>query len=184
MFLEQTIGYLENEHESFLTVQYILFGSLAYMIVGSLLEGWLFYLYNEKFHPFKKILETDDGIELQLLHINARTSSQQTSANKNSSVACCYNWISYWRKWNNLKNMIHMTNDKLKPKKGQFWMKWRTSNKRNSRRWKNICTVTSGVIFVIFFMTLIVSIIVVGSGITIQSSKFHSFLFMCSITIL
>ena len=49
MFLERTIGYLENEQESFLTVQYILFGSLAYMIVGSLLEGLLFYLYNEKF---------------------------------------------------------------------------------------------------------------------------------------
>ena len=66
MFLEHTIGYLENEHESFLTVQYILFGSLAYMIVGSLLEGWLFYLYNEKFHPFKKILDPDDGIELKI----------------------------------------------------------------------------------------------------------------------
>ena len=180
MFLEQTIGYLENEHESFLTVQYILFGSLAYMIVGSLLEGWLFYLYNEKYHPFKKILETDDGIELQdmselqPLYNNPITSTRQNCANKNSSDACCYNLISHWRKWNNLKNMVHMTNDRPKPKKGQFWMKWRASYKRNSRRWKNICTITSGVIFL---MTLIVSIIVVGSGITIQSSKFHLFLF-------
>ena len=84
MFLERTIGYLENEQESFLTVHYILFGSLVYMILGSLLEGWLFYLYNEKFHPFKKILDPDDGIELkdmselQSLLNNPGNSSQQT----------------------------------------------------------------------------------------------------------
>ena len=91
MFLEHTIGFLENEHESFLTVQYILFGSLAYMIVGSLLEGWLFHLYNEKFHPFKKILDPDDRIELQdmselqsLLNIPGNSSQQTKTSN-----SCC-----------------------------------------------------------------------------------------------
>ena len=135
MFLEGTIGYLENEQESFLTVQYILFGSLAYMIVGSLLEGWSFYLYNKKYHPFNKILETDDGIELQdMSESQPLYNNPRTSTNKNSSDACCYNWISHWRKWNNLKNMIHMTMDKPKPKKVHFWMKWRASYNRNSRR--------------------------------------------------
>ena len=165
MFLKQTIGYLENEHESFLTVQYILFGSLAYMIVGSLLEGWLFYLYNEKFHPFKKILDPDDGIELQ--DMNPGNSSQQTK----TSNSCCYEWISMWEKWNSFKNVVHMTSEISKPEKSCSWKKCLEFYERNSGKWIKFCMIISAT----FLIALIVSIISLGSGLTIPSSKFHSF---------
>ena len=170
MFLEQTIGYLENEQESFLTVQYILFGSLAYMIVGSLLEGWLFYLYNEKFHPFKKILDPDDGIELQnmseLLNIPGNSSQQTKTSN-----SCCYEWISMWEKWNNFKNVVHMTIDKSKPEKSCSWKKCLEFYERNSGKWIKFCMIISAT----FLFAVIMSIIILGSGLTIPSSKFHSF---------
>ena len=170
MFLEHTIGYIENEHESFLTVQYILFGSLAYMIVGSLLEGWLFYLYNEKFHPFKKILDPDDGIELQnmseLLNIPGNSSQQTKTSN-----SCCYEWISMWEKWNSFKNVVHMTNDKSKPKKSCSWKKCTDFYKRYSGKWIKFCMVISAT----FLIAVIVSIIILGSGMTVPSSKFLSF---------
>ena len=165
MFLEHTIGYLENEHESFLTVQYILFGSLAYMIVGSLLEGWLFYLYNEKFHPFKKILDPDDGIELQ--DMNPGNSSQQTK----TSNSCCYEWISMWEKWNSFKNVVHMTSEISKPEKSCSWKKCLEFYERNSGKWIKFCMIISAT----FLIAGIVSIISLGSGLTIPSSKFHSF---------
>ena len=165
MFLEHTIGYLENEHESFLTVQYILFGSLAYMIVGSLLEGWLFYLYNEKFHPFKKILDPDDEIELQ--DMNPGNSSQQTK----TSNSCCYEWISMWEKWNSFKNVVHMTSDISKPEKSCSWKKCLEFYERNSGKWIKFCMIISAA----FLFAVIMSIIILGSGLTIPSSKFHSF---------
>ena len=170
MFLEHTIGYLENEHESFLTVHYILFGSLAYMIVGSLLEGWLFYLYNEKFHPFKKILETDDGIELQnmseLLNIPGNLSQQTKISN-----SCCYEWIFMWEKYNNFKNVVLMTSDKSKPEKSCSWKKCRDFYERNSGKWIKFCMIISAT----FLFAVIISIIILGSGLTVPSSKFHSF---------
>ena len=162
MFLKQTIGYLENEHESFLTVQYILFGSLAYMIVGSLLEGWLFHLYNEKFHPFKKILDPDDGIGLQ--DMNPGNSSQQTK----TSNSCCYEWISMWEKWNSVKNVVHMTSEMSKPEKSCSWKKCLEFYERNSGKWIKFCMIISAT----FLIAGIVSIIILGSGLTIPSSKF------------
>ena len=179
MFLEQTIGYLENEHESFLTVQYILFGSLAYMIVGSLLEGWLFYLYNEKFHPFKKILDPDNGIELkdmselQSLLNNPGNSSQQTK----TSNSCCYEWISMWEKWNSFKNVVHMTSEISKPEKSCSWKKCLEFYERNSGKWSKFCMIISAT----FSIAVIVSIIILGSGLTIPSSKFH-FTYLINVT--
>ena len=41
-----------------------------------------------------------------------KKSSQQVSDNDS-----WYDCISLWRKWNNLKNAIHMTDDKQKTKK-------------------------------------------------------------------
>ena len=60
-FLYDTIGYLPEEKEAFEKVNFLLFGSFGYMIVGSVLEMILFYLYNNKCHPFKNILVSDDG---------------------------------------------------------------------------------------------------------------------------
>ena len=179
MFLKQTIGYLKNELESFLTVQYILFGSLTYMIVGSLLEGWLFYLYNEKYHPFKKILETDDGIELQdmselqsVLNIPGNSSQQTKTSN-----SCCYEWISMWEKWNSFKNVVHMTSEISKPEKSCSWKKCLEFYERNSGKWIKFCMIISAT----FLIASIVSIIILGSGLTIPSSKFH-FTYLINVT--
>ena len=55
-FLWNSIGYLEKEAESIDVIRKLLRGSIIYLVVGTILQGFLFYLYNEKFHPFKEIL--------------------------------------------------------------------------------------------------------------------------------
>ena len=62
-FLHDTIGYLPEENEAFESVNFLLFGSFGYIIGSSILEMILFYLYNSKFHPFKNILVSDDGLK-------------------------------------------------------------------------------------------------------------------------
>ena len=170
MFLETTIGYLEKEHESFLRVQIILFGSLAYMIVGSILEGLLFILYNKKFHPFTKILDPDEEIELQTVLDKPDNTSQQIT----TSNSCCYDWISLWEKWNSFKNVVHMTSDKSKPEKSCSWKNCRDFYVRNSGKWNKFCIISFGIISVTFSIALIASIIIFGSGLPIPSSKFQS----------
>ena len=55
-FLWNSIGILEKEAESIDIIRKLLHGSIAYIIFGTLLQGFFFHLYNEKFHPFKEIL--------------------------------------------------------------------------------------------------------------------------------
>ena len=55
-FLNETIGYLPEEQRSLDTVYIILYTSFGYMLIGSIFEALFFYLYNEKFHPYEKIL--------------------------------------------------------------------------------------------------------------------------------
>ena len=57
-FLWNSIGYLEKEAESIDVIRKLLSGSIIYLVFGTMLQGFSFYLYNEKFHPFKEILET------------------------------------------------------------------------------------------------------------------------------
>ena len=62
MFLFETIGYLEEEHTAYITSLWILFGSLAYIMVATLLASICFNLYNNKFHPFSDILKVSEGM--------------------------------------------------------------------------------------------------------------------------
>ena len=55
-FLWNSIGYLEKEAESIDVIRKLLRGSIIYLVFGTMLQGFSFYLYNEKFHPFKEIL--------------------------------------------------------------------------------------------------------------------------------
>ena len=55
-FLWNSIGYLEKEAESIYVIRKLLQGSVIYVIFGTILQGFFFYLYNGKFHPFKEIL--------------------------------------------------------------------------------------------------------------------------------
>ena len=51
-----SIGYLEKEAESIDVIRKLVRGSIIYLVFGSMLQGFSFYLYNKKFHPFKEIL--------------------------------------------------------------------------------------------------------------------------------
>ena len=56
-FLWNSIGYLEKEEaESIDVIRKLVRGSIIYLVFGSMLLGFSFYLYNKKFHPFKEIL--------------------------------------------------------------------------------------------------------------------------------
>ena len=55
--LNQTIGYLPKEQEALDNGYYLLIGSFAFVIVGSVLQAWFFWLYNGTWHPFANILK-------------------------------------------------------------------------------------------------------------------------------
>ena len=55
--LNQTIGYLPKEQEALDNGYYLLIGSFAFMIFGSILQAWFFWLYNGLCHPFANILK-------------------------------------------------------------------------------------------------------------------------------
>ena len=55
-FLWNSIGYLEKEAESIDVIRKLLSGSIIYLVFGTMLQGFSFYLYNEISHPFKEIL--------------------------------------------------------------------------------------------------------------------------------
>ena len=60
-FLYNTIGYFEEERASYICAIILLSTSLGVMVLCNAL-AWLFFnLYNEKFHPFKEILDTSNG---------------------------------------------------------------------------------------------------------------------------
>ena len=71
-FLNETIGYLPEEQRSLDTVYIILYASFGYMLIGSIFGALFFYLYNQKFHPYEKILlpETPqpDKVPKNILH--------------------------------------------------------------------------------------------------------------------
>ena len=54
--LYETIGYLEEESLATVKVWTIAGLSLYFVIIFTLVEAWLFILYNNKYHPFKHIL--------------------------------------------------------------------------------------------------------------------------------
>ena len=74
--MEETIGFLDKEQESYKRVNLFLGLSFAYIMIGSILEMLFFFLYNRKYHPFKNILVADANfVELSQLiipqhHIN------------------------------------------------------------------------------------------------------------------
>ena len=58
--LSRTIGYLDEEQEALDRGYLVLIGSTVTIVVGSLLQILLFYLYNGPFHPFANILIDED----------------------------------------------------------------------------------------------------------------------------
>ena len=198
-FLENTIGYLEKEQESFLAVRYILFGSLAYIVIGSILEGYCFFLYNEKFHPFNKILLPNDEIEVQNVSEILTLIYSPTNATKVKPT--------FWNGWNNLKHAIHMTDDKPREKyfqkksraekvishstnlsiksKSSNWKKWNniknavfmTDDKpkqdinKKSAKQNSYCKIFCWTTAVIFLVGLIIAIIILGMGLNITRGK-------------
>ena len=60
--LSRTIGYLDKEQEALDTGYLLLICSFSIMIVGSLLQILIFWLYNGKFHPFANILLDADEV--------------------------------------------------------------------------------------------------------------------------
>ena len=69
------------------------------MVIGSAMELVFFSLYNGRFHPFGKIIisEDNDGRDLE--------------QSKSSFWTDKFNFL---RKWNNIKNAVHMTADQPK----------------------------------------------------------------------
>ena len=55
--LSQTIGYHKEEQEALDRGYYLLYGSFTFIIIGSLLEIWFFWIYNGPWHPFANILK-------------------------------------------------------------------------------------------------------------------------------
>ena len=58
--LWNTIGFLKMEQEALDRGQMIRNAALIYMLVGTLLEAFFFFLYNGICHPFAKILNDSD----------------------------------------------------------------------------------------------------------------------------
>ena len=54
--LYETIGYLPEELWASVEVWKIAGLSLCFVIIFTVIEAWLFILYNDKYHPFKNIL--------------------------------------------------------------------------------------------------------------------------------
>ena len=54
--LYETIGYLPEELWASVEVWKIAGLSLYFVIIFTVVEAWLFILYNNKYHPFKHIL--------------------------------------------------------------------------------------------------------------------------------
>ena len=68
--LYETIGYLEEESLATVKVWTIAGLSLYFVIIFTLVEAWLFILYNNKYHPFKNILLDMDSKENEENDIN------------------------------------------------------------------------------------------------------------------
>ena len=60
-FLLNTIGAFKKEEYAVIKVWWFLIGVACALIIGTIFEGVCFFLYNNAFHPFNKILETSKG---------------------------------------------------------------------------------------------------------------------------
>ena len=80
-FLYNTIGYFEEERLSFVYSIILLSTSLGFMVLGNFLAWIFFNFYNEKFHPFKEILDTSHGKKKQytVLPPNSRPPNSRSS---------------------------------------------------------------------------------------------------------
>ena len=64
--LYQSIGFHKEEHDSMEVVTWLVVGSTAYVLLGTLFESIFFNLYNSSFHPFAKILDLSEGSQGKL----------------------------------------------------------------------------------------------------------------------
>ena len=56
-----SIGFHKEEHDSMAMVTWLVVGSTAYALFGTLIESIFFNLYNSSLHPFAKILDLSQG---------------------------------------------------------------------------------------------------------------------------
>ena len=54
-FLDNTIGYFDEELEAYRLTMFLAIGFPLILGVGSILQFVLYRLYNRKFHPFKEM---------------------------------------------------------------------------------------------------------------------------------
>ena len=73
VILYETIGYLPEEQTSYENVWIIAGVSLAFVTCGTILEAFLYMIYNERVHPFKNIiidLRTTEKLNVQNVSMN------------------------------------------------------------------------------------------------------------------
>ena len=88
--LYSTIGYLSNEQKSLENARFLLLTSFLYILIGTAIEIVFFTLYNGRYHPFGKIIMSDDDDD-----------SMDLEQVKSSFWSDKFDFL---RKWNNIKN--------------------------------------------------------------------------------
>ena len=58
--LARTIGYRDEEQTALKMGYKLITASFVIVIIGTILQAIFFWLYNGKFHPFSKILDTSN----------------------------------------------------------------------------------------------------------------------------
>ena len=61
-----SIGFCKEEHDSMEMVTWLIVGSTAYVLLGTLFQSIFYNLYNSSYHPFAKILDLSEGSEGKL----------------------------------------------------------------------------------------------------------------------
>ena len=69
--LTNTIGYFPEEAQAYKNVFICIFGSLSYILLSSGLATLFFKWYNNKYHPFHKILVDGESKDQGLYYIEA-----------------------------------------------------------------------------------------------------------------
>ena len=94
MILYETIGYLPEEQTSYENVWIIAGVSLAFVTCGTILEAFLFIIYNERVHPFKNIiidLRTTEKLTVQNVSMNDLTCSSPDNVRRKENSKCAFN---------------------------------------------------------------------------------------------
>ena len=94
VILYETIGYLPEEQTSYENVWIIAGVSLAFVTCGTILEAFLYMIYNERVHPFKNIiidLRTTEKLTVQNISMNDLKCSSPDNVRKKENTTCAFN---------------------------------------------------------------------------------------------